>query len=249
MIKVQRTSGPIQGRIKLDGSKSISNRILILRALGGQDFSIKGLSTSRDTTTLLKLLDQYEQGNFSEVFDAGAAGTTFRFMTAFLATRPGTQVLSGSKRMKQRPVGPLVDALRQLGADINYLEQPGYPPLQIGAFSPKGAQVNLKIQADMSSQFISALLMLGPFLPEGLQVDLIGQVVSRPYIEMTLQQMAYMGLSSNWEGNSIRVFPNQISARPFVVEADWSAASYHYALVAFAENSKLELNGLSSDSF
>ncbi|MBR9919558.1 MAG: 3-phosphoshikimate 1-carboxyvinyltransferase [Bacteroidetes bacterium] len=251
MIKVSRSQEPLTGRIRLDGSKSISNRILILRALSGSDFPITGLSTSKDTITMQALLKQYAATDFDTPFDAGAAGTTFRFMTAFLSTRPETQILTGSERMKQRPVGPLVDALRELGADIQYLEKEGYPPLKINAFSPKGKHAKLAIQASMSSQYISALLMLGSFLPGGLELELIGEVVSRPYIQMTLGQMAYLGLQSDWSGSVIRVPEQMIQARPFKVEADWSAASYHYGLMAFAESetSELYLDGLSSDSF
>ena len=232
----------LQGTIYLDGSKSISNRALIIRALCGQDFPIEHLSTSRDTTTLQQLLAQ-EQGTF----DCGAAGTTFRFLTAYLALQPGSQVLTGSERMKKRPIGVLVEALRQLGASINYLEKEGYPPLQINA-PTIGNTKALSISAGTSSQFISALLMIAPYLPNGLDLELEGLIVSRPYIEMTLSLIAHFGVPHEWTGQTIRIQPRPYQARSFKVEADWSAASYYYAMAAFADQLDLHLHGLGANS-
>ena len=233
----------LAGEITLAGSKSISNRALIIRALSGKQFPIEHLANARDTELLLQLLESREA-----VRDAGAAGTTFRFMTAYLSRQPGVQVLTGTERMKQRPIGLLADALRQLGADITYLEKEGYPPLRIGPVSPFGHTSALSIAAGTSSQYISALLMIAPTLPQGLSLSLEGQVVSRPYIEMTLNLMRYFGVEHSWQGNTITVPPQQYHARPFRAEADWSAASYYYAMAALADEVHLQLNGLFRDS-
>lgn len=242
IYKISKANRSIQASIRLDGSKSISNRALIIRALSGSDFEISHLSTSKDTTTLQTLL----QSN-SEVLDTGAAGTTFRFMTAYLALQEGTQTLTGSERMKQRPIGVLVDALRSLGANIEYLENEGYPPLKINAPSI-GYQNRLSISANVSSQYISALLMIGPTLPNGIELELATNIVSRPYIEMTLNLMAYFGIMHTWEGTLISVPPQPYQGRPYKVEADWSAASYYYAIAAFADELDLQLDGLWENS-
>ncbi len=243
MITLSKSDRHLRGSISLDGSKSISNRALIIRALSGQDFPIAHLSTSKDTTTMQHLLAQE-----ASEYDTGAAGTTFRFMTAYLALQDGTQILTGSERMKQRPIGVLVDALRQLGASIEYLEKEGYPPLQINA--PQiGSQNQLSIAAGTSSQFISALLMIAPALPNGLELELVGTIVSRPYIEMTLALMAHFGVNHEWEGQKIKIAPQTYRAQAFAVEADWSAASYYYALAAFSETLDLQLDGLNADSW
>lgn len=243
MHSIRKTTSSLIGEITLAGSKSISNRTLIIRALCGEDFPIGHLANAKDTDLLQGLL-----ASTNSLRDAGAAGTTFRFMTAYLATQPGTQTLTGTERMKQRPIGVLVDALRSLGAKIEYLEKEGYPPLRIGPPDQFGQNSQVKIAANTSSQYISALLMIAPTLPNGLELELLGKIVSRPYIEMTLAQMAYFGVQHEWEGQSIRIKPQRYQARPFVVEADWSAASYYYAMAAFAEEVDLQLNGLFENS-
>lgn len=242
-VKISKPNRRIVGEITLDGSKSISNRILIIRALCGVDFPIHNLSTSKDTQTLASLLAQ-KDGN---VFDCGAAGTTFRFLTAYLSLKQGTQILTGSERMKQRPIGKLVKALRALGCDIEYLEKEGYPPLKIN--EPKHLTTNgLIIAADTSSQYITALLLIAPTLPKGLKLTLDGTIVSRPYIEMTLGLMSYFGVHHTWEENTITVEKQDYQPREVTVEADWSAASYYYAMSAFADELDLKLNGLFKDS-
>ena len=214
IYNITKDNKNISGTIHLDGSKSISNRALIIRALCGEDFPIEHLSTSKDTVTLHQLLSQTD-----DTFDTGAAGTTFRFMTAYLSQQAGTQILTGSERMKQRPIGVLVDALRQLGAQIEYLETEGFPPLRI--HPPQPIKTNqLKISAGTSSQYISALLMLAPTLPEGLELELEGTIVSRPYIEMTLSLMAYFGVQHDWNEQIISIAPQTYQARAFRVEAD-----------------------------
>lgn len=233
----------ISGEITLDGSKSLSNRALILQALCDESFDLKNLSTSHDTKTLQKLLNKG-----GKVFDAGHAGTTFRFMTAYLAFQKGVQILTGSERMKQRPIGLLVDALREIGAKIEYLENEGYPPLKI--YSPKKSKNNsVKIKGNISSQYLSALIMLAPTLPRGLEIIIEGDLVSRPYLEMTLKMLAHFGVGSNFQDNIIWIPPQKIQANELTIESDWSAASYYYSLMAIAEKGKLILNGLFENSW
>ncbi len=240
IYRISKPDLDVKGRITLDGSKSISNRALIIRALSGHDFLIDKLSTSKDSTTMLNLL-RGEQ----EVYDTGAAGTTFRFLTAYLSLQPNSQILTGSDRMKQRPIGELVEALRKLGAQIDYVEKEGYPPLRIHAPANLSTNNQLTIPANVSSQFISALLMIAPCLPNGLKLNLEGKVVSRPYIEMTLRLMEHFGVNHHWENNTIQIEPQPYQAKAFSVEADWSAASYYYAMAAFSPNPDLFLDGLS----
>ncbi len=231
------------GRIRLNGSKSISNRVLIIRALSGKNFPIEALSTSEDTVALLRLL-----AHEGEELDAGPAGTTFRFLTAYLALQNNTKILTGSTRMKQRPIGILADSLNQIGGRIEYLEKEGYPPLKIHPPDNLATEAHLQIPAHVSSQFISALLLIAPCLPNGLRLELLGKIVSRPYIEMTLRIMAHFGVSHSWSGQTITVLAQSYQSRPFTVEADWSAASYYYALAAFADEVDLYLDGLHEES-
>lgn len=235
----------VEGDIYLDGSKSISNRALIIRALCKDFFEIKNRSTSKDT----QLMEQLLASSSGEILDAGAAGTTFRFLTAFLATRPGSQILTGSERMKQRPIGILVDALRHLGANIEYIENEGFPPLMINEPTGFGTTNFLSIPANTSSQYLSALLMIAPTLPKGLTLKMEGQLVSRPYLEMTLKMMAHFGVTHTWEGDTIHVPPQDYMPREFTVEGDWSAASYYYAIAALSEKCDLRLHGLFEDSW
>lgn len=241
--KISKPDRNIVGEITLDGSKSFSNRVLIIKALCETDFPIHNLSTSNDTQTLAKLLAQTD----SDIFDCGAAGTTFRFLTAYFALQEGTQILTGSERMKQRPIGKLVNALLALGCDIEYMEKEGYPPLKINA--PNALTTNgLIIPADTSSQYISALLLVAPTLPKGLKLTLDGKIVSLPYIKMTLSLMEYFGVQHTWKGNTITVEKQAYQSREITVEADWSAASYYYAMAAFADELDLKLNGLFKNS-
>ncbi|NND15728.1 MAG: 3-phosphoshikimate 1-carboxyvinyltransferase [Eudoraea sp.] len=242
-VRVAIKSKVIQGKIQLAGSKSISNRVLIIRALSGEDFPIEGLASSHDTKLMTELLRQKEG-----IFDAGPAGTTFRFLTAYLSMQPGSQVLTGSERMKQRPIKILVEALNQLGANIEYLENEGYPPLKINAPTRFAESGKISLPANISSQYISALLMIAPSLPNGLEITLEGEIVSIPYIQMTLNIMAYCGVDHIWEGNVIRISNQKYQPRPFTVEADWSAASYYYAIAALADEANLELHGLFQES-
>ena len=243
IFRLSKADAQIRGQIELTGSKSIANRALIIRALTPGGFAIERMAAANDTELLQQLL-----ASDAEVRDAGPAGTTFRFLTAYLALQPGTQVLTGTERMKQRPIGVLVDALRHLGAQIEYLEQEGYPPLRIGESRLDQAH-RLAIPAGTSSQYISALLLIAPVLPRGLELQLVGDLVSRPYVEMTLGLMRYFGVGHTWSGDTIHVPHQAYTPRPFEVEADWSAASYYYALAAIADAAELEIEGLFADSF
>lgn len=242
-ILLSKNNRQLNGHISLPSSKSISNRVLIIRALCENDFDIQRLANAKDTVVLDTLLKTE-----SDIYDVGAAGTTFRFLTAYLAMQPGSQVLTGSERMKERPIGVLAEALKQMGADIEYMEKEGYPPLKINAPKRFGQISEIEIPASTSSQYISALLLLAPTLPNGLKLKLVGKIVSRPYIEMTLQIMAFFGVQHQWNEQTIHVAHQSYEAQPFTVEADWSAASYYYSLAAVSDECTLQLDGLFKES-
>lgn len=242
-LTLTHPTGQFDAALTLSGSKSISNRALIIRALIPGGFDIQRLARAKDTQLLQELLD-----SDSPTLDAGAAGTTFRFLTAYLSLQQGIQTITGSERMKQRPIGALVEALRRLGAQIEYLGQEGFPPLRIGPPDQLGRVSSLTISAGTSSQYISALLMIAPLLPKGLELTLEGKIVSRPYIEMTLRLMEYFGITWEWEGSTIRVGPQPYTPKPFSVEADWSAASYFFSMVALSDDGQVTLNGLFENS-
>ncbi len=232
---------PLHGTIQLEGSKSISNRLLILQALCAEGFDIHNLSPSDDTTTLSRLLAEKPA-----MCDVGAAGTTMRFLTALFAITDGERILTGSARMQQRPIGILVDALRMLGANITYLANDGYPPIRIRGKKLRGGRV--RVRADVSSQYISALMMIGPMLEKGLELVLEGKIASFPYIHMTLRTMQELGINCSIQDNIIRVAPGNYLSKPMQAESDWSAASYHYSLCALSPGSVLRIQGLFSDS-
>ena len=224
----------IEASIALSTSKSVCNRALIIAALCQNKVELKNISDSDDST----LLNAALQGE-GPLFDIGAAGTAMRFLTAFLSQKEGQWQITGTERMKNRPIGILVDALRELGADITYMENEGYPPLAINGKQLKGGQLTLK--SNISSQFISAILMIAPTLKGGLNLTLDGKIISRPYIQMTLDLMSYFGVTSQWEGQNISIAEQAYNAEKFDVEIDWSGASYWYEMVAFDHNAKIEL--------
>jgi 3-phosphoshikimate 1-carboxyvinyltransferase len=241
-VSISKADKTAVGKIKLSGSKSISNRILIIQALCEGGFEILNLSDSDDTRTLQALLSSDTQE-----LDAHHAGTTFRFLTSFLATRDGENILTGSERMQERPIKALSDALIKMGADISYLGNEGYPPLKIG-FPTRTLDSKISVSANISSQYISSLLLVAPTLPNGLEITMIGDLVSRPYLEMTLKIMEHFGISYSWEGQTISIAPQKYKAKDFFVEADWSAASYYYIIAAFAQEADITLTGLQKDS-
>lgn len=238
---VSKPNKTIVGSIVLPTSKSIANRALIIHALSNSPFPIENLSDSDDT----RVMQQVFNSN-SNHFDIGHAGTAMRFLTAFLSKIVGEWIITGSDRMKQRPIGILVDALNKLGAKIEYLENDGFPPLKIYGSHLKGCV--LELDGSVSSQYISALLMIAPTLEDGLTLRLKNKIMSRSYIEMTLKLMEQFGVTHVWKGNEIRISEQKYIARQFSVEADWSGASYWYEMAVLAEEVDLELIGLTTDS-
>ena len=236
-IKISHPTKIAKGTINLTGSKSISNRALIIQALCKDKFEIDNLSNSKDTQTLVKLLDSEEIE-----LNAGHAGTTYRFMTAYCAVTGRASILSGSERMHQRPIGELVEALKSLGANIEYVDNEGYPPLEIKKGEINKSEVQLK--ASISSQFITALLLVAPTLPNGLTITLESEPVSRPYIEMTLRMMEYFGVEHSWDDLVINIAPQDYVAKDYFVESDWSSASYLYAIAAISNEADITINGL-----
>ena len=231
-----------QVHIPLPSSKSESNRVLIIDALTEGENKISNLAEARDTQTMIRLLKEDP-----EVLDVLDAGTTMRFLTAYAALTHRKKVLTGTPRMCERPIGILVDALRTIGADIEYQQHDGYPPLRTRGFE-KQLSNRVTIRGDVSSQYISALLMLAPTLPEGLVLELTGKIGSRTYIEMTLQLMKQFGVDANWEGQTITVSPQTYKPTAYAVESDWSGASYWFSLLACADEGELLLKGLKNES-
>lgn len=242
-ITIQKPSTKkIQGEITLNGSKSISNRLLIINAICGGNINFSNLSNADDTVFLQNILKSNDS-----ILDAGAGGTTFRFLTAFLAIQDGREaILTGSERMQQRPIKVLVDALQQLGADISYEKNKDYPPLKIKGKKLRGGKITLP--ADISSQYITALLLIAPTLEQGLEIQLKGTIVSIPYIEMTLKMMEYFGIKTDFsiEQKYIKVEHGNYVPKDFFVESDWSAASYFYSIAILAEDADITLHGLTA---
>lgn len=239
--KITAPKNPIYTDIKLPASKSISNRALILKALSNSPFPIENLSDCDDTRVMVEAFSS--QNN---IFDIGAAGTSMRFLTAYLSRMPGEWVITGSERMQQRPINTLVEALNTLGAHIEYLKNQGFPPLKIRGSALDGGDIFLS--GGISSQFISALLMIAPTMEKGLTLHLEGNIISIPYIKLTLRMMEQFGVKCDWEGNVIKIFPNEYRPVPYLVESDWSAASYWYSIVALSNDARVELKGLFKDS-
>jgi 3-phosphoshikimate 1-carboxyvinyltransferase len=229
-------------QIILGGSKSESNRLLILQALFF-NIAISNLSTSDDSKALIQALD-----GDKKLVDVHHAGTAMRFLTAYFATHAGREVtLTGSERMQQRPIGILVDALRSMGADIEYQKNEGFPPLLI-----KGKNLTIKevtIAADVSSQFISALMLIAPSLPQGLVIHLDGNVTSAPYLKMTYQLLMQLGFEGDFSRNMICMLPGAITEKKHIrVESDWSSVSYLYSLVALSQSGLLSVSTFKKDS-
>jgi 3-phosphoshikimate 1-carboxyvinyltransferase len=226
----------------LPASKSISNRVLILSALSGNKSVLHNLSDANDTQLMQRLIDDK-----STTIDVEDAGTTMRFLTAYFSITNQNKIITGTSRMKERPIGILVDALRSLGADIQYLEKPGFPPLAIKQFSGQKT-ASLRIRGDVSSQYISALMMVSPTLPQGLTLTLEGKVGSRPYIEMTATLMDLFGVTCDVQARQIHIPAQPYKSAEFTVESDWSAASYWFAFAALAGKAEISLPRLSLKS-
>lgn len=232
---------PMEAAVKLPLSKSISNRALIINALTPNAIPIAEVAKCDDTDVMVAALASDET-----TINIGAAGTAMRFLTAYFATRKGrTTILDGSERMRQRPIGALVDALRHCGADIEYAGEEGFPPLKITGRNLTGG--NISLPASISSQYISALLMIAPLMEQGITLTLTGEIISRPYIIMTLRMMEQWGIESEFAGNTITIAPQHYKPTEFSVEADWSASSYWYEIAALSA-SEFSLEGLENPS-
>lgn len=242
-IRIGKENIKYGSEVEITGSKSESNRLLILRELF-KEIEIENLSDCEDTQVLQKALKK-QKG----LVDVGASGTAMRFLTAFFATTPGKKVtLTGTQRMKQRPIEPLVDALRELGAEIKYLEKEGFPPLEIVAGQSKKWQV--EVRADISSQFLTALMLVGTKKEKGLKIVATGEFTSYPYLQMTKKLIEQVGGKCHITGGEIVVEKLQIEKKIKIqVEPDWSAASYFYNMVAMAKIGKeMFLKGFRKDS-
>ena len=237
-------SAPIalHAAIQLPASKSISNRALILNALSYSPHEVENLSDCDDTRVMVNVFDSN-----SNYFDVGAAGTSMRFLTAFLAKTVGEWTITGSERMKQRPIRILVDALNQLGGKVEYIENKGFPPLKIFGSALTGGEISLN--GGISSQYISALMMIAPYMQKGLKINLQGNVISTPYILMTKKMMEDFGVKIDFSGDKISIRPQIYNPVRFRVESDWSAASYWYEILSLSGKGKIRLKGLKKESY
>lgn len=246
MMQIKVTApAKIHTTIQLPSSKSISNRALIINALGNGTFRPENLSDCDDTQVMIHALNDGK-----ETIDIMAAGTAMRFLTAYLSVTPGQRIITGTQRMQQRPIQVLVNALRELGAEIEYTVNDGFPPLRITGQELKKDTISLP--GNVSSQYISALLMIAPVLRNGLTLTLTGEIISRPYINLTLRLMNDFGAQADWlNDHQLKVEPKTYQSIPFYVESDWSAASYWYQIMALCHEQEAEviLPGLFETSY
>ncbi|MGY3051951.1 3-phosphoshikimate 1-carboxyvinyltransferase [Pedobacter sp. UYEF25] len=254
-----KRSKHISTEISLTGSKSECNRALIISALSKGLVKVANLSNAADTVTLNEILTKLQteeidnDKNFTkdsdsyQSIDVGPAGTAMRFLSAYLAAKNGNFLLTGTERMKQRPVGILTEALKTLGASISYTEKEGFPPLKIsGSFNQQTDSV--KVKGDISSQYISALLMIAPTLPLGLKLEIDGALTSKPYVDMTLDMLAEVGIAHTWVQNTINIKSQSFKKGTLIIEPDWSAASYWYSIAALARKAHINLPALKEKS-
>jgi 3-phosphoshikimate 1-carboxyvinyltransferase len=245
-VQLRAINQTVDNTIFLPSSKSESNRSLIINALCHPPGKLSNLSSARDTQTMMQLL-----GSEDPIANVIDAGTTMRFLTAYFTITNQQKALTGTARMCERPIGILVDALTHIGAEITYQEKKGFPPHKINGFS-KQLSSEVSIPGNVSSQYVSALLMIAPNLPNGLTINLIGEVGSRPYITMTIELMKSFGvhITADWEMNILHVSPQSYKPTDYTIESDWSGASYWYSVVAlsFDKKTTLQLNGLKENS-
>jgi len=241
-IKLFPPNQEIKSFISLPASKSISNRALIIRALCSERCKIKNLSESKDTQVLIKALKHLND----PIIDIGAAGTAMRFLTSFLSLQKGERTLTGSKRMKQRPIYALVQILQELGAKIEYTENEGFPPIKISGSKLRSKPIS--IPGNISSQYISALLMIGPYMDNNFELSIEEPILSKDYIWMTIKLMQHFGAEVEWNKNVIKVKQGEYKSNELIVEADWSSASYWFELISLCEHSMVELTGLNKNS-
>ncbi|MFV0152598.1 3-phosphoshikimate 1-carboxyvinyltransferase [Empedobacter falsenii] len=243
MIEISALQSPINKQLSITGSKSESNRLLLLNQLFENVLTLENISNSEDSQLMQKAL-----ANKTDLIDIHHAGTAMRFLTAYFSIQDGRKVtLTGSDRMKQRPIKILVDALNELGAEISYQENEGYPPLSI--VGKKLTKETITIPSNISSQYITALCLIGTKLENGLTINLDGKIISVPYIQMTIQLLNKVGIKATFEGNTIQVpFTKRIEAQIVQVESDWSSASYYYSLIALSQNSEVKISTYFEDS-
>ncbi|CAM3264115.1 3-phosphoshikimate 1-carboxyvinyltransferase [Empedobacter falsenii] len=243
MIEISALQSPINNQLSITGSKSESNRLLLLNQLFENVLTLENISNSEDSQLMQKAL-----ANKTDLIDIHHAGTAMRFLTAYFSIQDGRKVtLTGSDRMKQRPIKILVDALNELGAEISYQENEGYPPLSI--VGKKLTKETITIPSNISSQYITALCLIGTKLENGLTINLDGKIISVPYIQMTIQLLNKVGIKATFEGNTIQVpFTKRIEAQIVQVESDWSSASYYYSLIALSQNSEVKISTYFEDS-
>lgn len=252
-IILTKPTRSVKGTVHLTGSKSECNRALIIGALSNGKVKVHNMSDAADTSVLKHMLSRPldTAGNEPEIMDIGPAGTAMRFLTAYFALQPidgrETVILTGSERMQQRPIGILVNALRELGAEIEYAANDGFPPLKLkGGFRQLTHKVRIK--GNVSSQYITALLLIAARLPMGLRLEIEGELTSKPYVEMTLAMLRLAGLYYTWKDNTITVPHQEFTPASLYIEPDWSAASYWYAMAALADEAELFLPGLTQYS-
>jgi 3-phosphoshikimate 1-carboxyvinyltransferase len=262
-IILTKKSKTVNGTVQLTGSKSECNRALVIEALSNSKVKVENVSDAADTVTLAGILrksqesrvknqevlagDKSEIENSKSEINIGPAGTAMRFLTAYYAIGDKEVILTGSERMKQRPIGILVDALRSLGAHIDFEEKEGYPPLKLkGNFEQQTNKISIK--GNISSQYITALLLIAAKLPLGLELHIEGELTSRPYVEMTLAMLRQANIQYTWEDNIISIPHQEFAPTSLHIEPDWSAASYWYAIAALSDQAELFLPGLTSYS-
>lgn len=255
VYKISKPGKKLKGTVYLTASKSESNRILLIQALSKQSFRTTNLAESQDTQILAEILKNETSSENIRAFKkldvevnyyTGPGGTTLRFLTAFFASRPGTRILTGSERMNQRPIKTLVDTLIKLGAKITYLGKEGCPPIKIEGTKMKGGDIEM--ESDVSSQFITALLLIAPSLENGLNIHIKGKSVSMSYIHMTLKVLEHFGIKLKWKDNVISIPYQEFQGWDYHIESDWSAASYWYAIAALSEEVDLKIKGLKRKS-
>ncbi|MES2375437.1 MAG: 3-phosphoshikimate 1-carboxyvinyltransferase [Bacteroidota bacterium] len=257
-ILLTKKGKSVNGEVRLTGSKSECNRALVIEALSHDRVRVENISDAADAVTLSKVLGLtlqtvgYEASPIThqlehKIVNIGPAGTAMRFLTAYYTLQDEEVVLTGSERMKQRPIGILVDALRKLGAEISYEENEGFPPIRIKGNIKQQTNI-ISIKGDISSQYITALLLIAPKLPQGLELHIEGDLTSRPYVEMTLAMLQQAGIQHQWNGNVISIANQEFKETVLPVEPDWSAASYWYAIAALADQADLFLHGLTQYS-
>ncbi len=243
-IRIFHPTKKIAGNFNLPGSKSESNRALIINKLSGNKIKIENLSPAEDTQNLIQLLDKKQKE-----LDVKDAGTSMRFLTAYFCVLNKNKIITGSPRMKERPIGKLIDALRDIGFKIFYVKNKGFPPVEIIPSERLHLKYETTIEANESSQFVSALLMIAPLFPDGLIIKLKGSIVSKPYIEMTLSIMESCGVQYEWKKSVIKINHQQYQPSVYKVEPDWTSASYWYSMAALSNESDIFLAGLKENSF